>query len=82
MTRHRGLATNPDGYVLNMHRIPRNHYLMLHHVSCVRLRRLADGAQYWTVKYRKVCGTQHEVTGWAVQAMPDGEVQFCHFCLG
>jgi 5-methylcytosine-specific restriction endonuclease McrA len=77
------LASNPQGYVLNLGRPPNKNYLMLHRVTCGDISQAQPkrGPEQFTGgQYNKLCGSSHEsITLWLRQNI-SGVLSFTHLC--
>lgn len=77
------LASNSEGYVLNLGVPPNRNYLMLHRASCRDISMaspLRSPSQFTGGRYAKLCALSHEaITNW-IRENVSGAISFTHLC--
>lgn len=79
----RWIAENPEGFVLNVERLPRPAYLILHRATCTTIVKPRDDGAYTDRSYQKVVARDlNELRGYARRVgRPDGSFsKACGHC--
>jgi len=74
------IASNPEGYVVNIERSLNPNDVMLHKADCYTIKGVPARGDSWTNEYIKICSTsREELCSWITIEI-GGEVRKCKLC--